>query len=64
MAAELIRIVTEEGPVTLRKNIITAIDPCEGGTKIQIESDNSVETPQTYISTEPYDTVVLLYLSA
>jgi hypothetical protein len=64
MAAELIRIVTEEGPVTLRKNVITAIDPCEGGTKIQVETEDTVERPQTYISTEPYDTVVLLYLSA
>jgi hypothetical protein len=64
MASELIRIVTEEGPVTLRKNVITAIDPCEGGTKIQVETEDTVEKPQTYISTESYDTVVLLYLSA
>ena len=62
--AELIRIVTEDGPVTLRKNIITAIDPYEGGTKIQIDPEDSVERPHTYISTESYDTVVLLYLSA
>ena len=64
MASELIRIVTEEGPVTLRKNIITAIDPCEGGTIIQVEPQNAIEEPQTYISTESYDNVVLLYLSA
>jgi len=64
MASELIRIVTEEGPVTLRKNVITAIDPVEGGTKIQVETEDTVERPQTYISTESYDTVVLLYLSA
>ena len=64
MTAELIRIVTQEGPITLRKNNITAIDPYEGGTKIQVETEDSIEKPQTYISTESYDTVVLLYLSA
>ena len=64
MAAELIRIATPEGPITLNKNIITAIDPYEGGTKIEVESADSLEQPQTYISTESYDNVVLLYLSA
>lgn len=63
MSAELIRILTEKGPVTVNKNVIVSIDPHEKGTKIVLEN-NVPSQPQTYISIEDYHQVVLHFLSA
>lgn len=62
MSTELIRISTPQGPITLNKNFITAIEPLNEGTKIEVEESNS-STSKSFISTEPYDTVVMLYFS-
>ncbi|WP_423148910.1 hypothetical protein [Rubrolithibacter danxiaensis] len=63
MATELIRISTPEGPVTLNKSQITAIEPIEEGTKIQLESPHYSSKLQSFISNESYDNVVMLYFS-
>lgn len=59
MLAEVIRVLTEDGPVTIQRNAIVAIDPVEEGTKIVVDFGE----PQVYISVENYDQVVMSYLS-
>jgi len=59
MLVDIIRVLTLNGPVTIKRNSIVAIDPIEEGTKIVVDPDN----PRVYISTEDYDRVVLSYLS-
>ena len=56
---DIIRVLTLNGPVTIKRNAIVAIDPVEEGTKIVVDPDD----PKVYISIEDYDRVVLSYLS-
>ena len=59
MSSDLIRISTPEGPVTLNKKLITAIEPLDEGTKIQVETFDSAT--KSFITSESYDSVVMLY---
>jgi|GEM_PF-3692480 len=59
MLVDLIRVLTLNGPVTIKKNLIIAIDRIEEGTRIVVGPDE----PKVYISVEDYDRVVLSYLS-
>jgi hypothetical protein len=61
MLADFIRVITQDGPVTLKRNSIIAINPTCDGTMIVVEASDN---PQVYISTEDYDNVVMTFLSA
>lgn len=64
MICENLKFNTPDGEVTIPRNMICAINPLKNGAEIHVEPSDPAEEQKVYITYEPYDTIVDLYLSA
>lgn len=63
MTAQMIKVLTNEGYVTLNRTKIITIDPIDEGTRIMLLPHPSSETTITIDCTEQYEDVLESYFT-